>query len=134
MAVSSIQTALGGLIYTARARLIKATAPPTPSCSVSSRSVVKKAGAGALIAVRWLNSSMVAFTSRKLLLSHAAQFRLSISVRIAAVVAPSSVCYLCGRQWKTCRCPQWEERRLYDSAVEIDQRRNGPRKQPQVHQ
>jgi hypothetical protein len=28
-------------------------------------------------------------------------------------------CYVCGARWKTCRCEQWEERRLYDRANQI---------------
>ncbi|RKL48804.1 hypothetical protein BFJ70_g1746 [Fusarium oxysporum] len=28
-------------------------------------------------------------------------------------------CYLCGRQWKTCNCPQWDERRLMARAGEL---------------
>ncbi|ENH70770.1 Putative E3 ubiquitin-protein ligase ARI10, partial [Fusarium oxysporum f. sp. cubense race 1] len=28
-------------------------------------------------------------------------------------------CYLCGRQWKTCNCPQWDERRLMAQAGEL---------------
>ncbi|KAF5608554.1 arylsulfatase [Fusarium subglutinans] len=28
-------------------------------------------------------------------------------------------CYRCGRQWKTCNCPQWEERHLVARAVEL---------------
>lgn len=31
-------------------------------------------------------------------------------------------CYLCGVEWKKCPCPQWEERRLYDRAAQINQR------------
>ncbi|KAI1269922.1 hypothetical protein F5Y18DRAFT_372016 [Xylariaceae sp. FL1019] len=33
-------------------------------------------------------------------------------------------CYLCGVEWKKCRCPQWDEARLVDRAREIDQRGN----------
>ncbi|GAW23835.1 hypothetical protein ANO14919_134120 [Xylariales sp. No.14919] len=31
-------------------------------------------------------------------------------------------CYICGAQWKTCRCDHWEERRLYERAAQIDAR------------
>ncbi|KAK6212458.1 hypothetical protein LQW54_005232 [Pestalotiopsis sp. IQ-011] len=35
-------------------------------------------------------------------------------------------CYVCGAQWKTCRCEQWDERRLYERAAEIDARDEAP--------
>ncbi|ETS77786.1 hypothetical protein PFICI_09848 [Pestalotiopsis fici W106-1] len=34
-------------------------------------------------------------------------------------------CYVCGAQWKTCHCDQWDERRLYERANEIDARDRG---------
>ncbi|RYC63074.1 hypothetical protein CHU98_g3131 [Xylaria longipes] len=36
-------------------------------------------------------------------------------------------CYLCAAQWKTCRCAQWEEHRLYERAEEIYDRAHNPR-------
>ncbi|CAJ2507063.1 Uu.00g082490.m01.CDS01 [Anthostomella pinea] len=33
-------------------------------------------------------------------------------------------CYVCGVPWKQCRCPQWDEGRLLDRAVQIDRRNN----------
>ncbi|KAI1745308.1 hypothetical protein F4680DRAFT_98806 [Xylaria scruposa] len=35
-------------------------------------------------------------------------------------------CYLCGAQWKTCGCVQWEEHRLYERAEEIYNRNHNP--------
>ncbi|KAK8029520.1 IBR finger domain protein [Apiospora rasikravindrae] len=35
-------------------------------------------------------------------------------------------CYVCGAHWKTCGCEQWEERRLYERAVQIDARDQVP--------
>ncbi|KAK5164378.1 uncharacterized protein LTR77_010074 [Saxophila tyrrhenica] len=32
-------------------------------------------------------------------------------------------CYLCGARWKTCRCAQWDEQRLYARAEEVINRR-----------
>ena len=37
-------------------------------------------------------------------------------------------CYICGVQWKTCPCPQWEEPRLYARAAQIIQREPNPRR------
>lgn len=37
-------------------------------------------------------------------------------------------CYICGVQWKTCACPQWEETRLFDRAAQINQREPHPRR------
>ncbi|KAH7032629.1 uncharacterized protein B0I36DRAFT_286721 [Microdochium trichocladiopsis] len=31
-------------------------------------------------------------------------------------------CYVCGAEWKTCQCDQWDERRLFERAAEIDAR------------
>ncbi|ORY58144.1 uncharacterized protein BCR38DRAFT_353683 [Pseudomassariella vexata] len=33
-------------------------------------------------------------------------------------------CYVCGAEWKTCQCQQWDENRLYTRAVAIDERDN----------
>ncbi|KAH8156640.1 hypothetical protein CIB48_g11610 [Xylaria polymorpha] len=35
-------------------------------------------------------------------------------------------CYLCAARWKTCRCAQWEEHRLYERAQEIYNRDRNP--------
>ncbi|KAI1754772.1 hypothetical protein F4782DRAFT_552698 [Xylaria castorea] len=35
-------------------------------------------------------------------------------------------CYLCAAKWKTCRCAQWEEHRLYERAQEIYDRDHNP--------
>ncbi|KAI1769902.1 hypothetical protein F4818DRAFT_456466 [Hypoxylon cercidicola] len=44
-------------------------------------------------------------------------------------------CYVCGARWKTCRCEQWDEHRLYERAAEIDARDDedqpGERDRPQ---
>ncbi|KAK8121487.1 hypothetical protein PG999_005607 [Apiospora kogelbergensis] len=37
--------------------------------------------------------------------------------------------YQCGLRWKTCECAQWDETRLYERAVQIDQR-NQPAQRP----
>jgi hypothetical protein len=31
-------------------------------------------------------------------------------------------CYICGQKWHTCSCPQWDENRLYDRALQITER------------
>ncbi|KAL2835275.1 hypothetical protein BDW59DRAFT_168514 [Aspergillus cavernicola] len=31
----------------------------------------------------------------------------------------AAFCYLCGNRWKSCMCPQWEERRLYERVEEV---------------
>ncbi|KJZ69494.1 hypothetical protein HIM_11111 [Hirsutella minnesotensis 3608] len=31
-------------------------------------------------------------------------------------ICRASFCYVCGKTWKTCSCPQWEERNLYNRA------------------
>lgn len=36
-------------------------------------------------------------------------------------------CYLCQKRWKTCTCPQWDERRLYVAAEERVQLQHGLR-------
>ncbi|KAI1764151.1 hypothetical protein GGR53DRAFT_520558 [Hypoxylon sp. FL1150] len=38
-------------------------------------------------------------------------------------------CYVCGARWKTCRCVQWDEPRLYERAVEVDARDDHPEDQ-----
>ncbi|POR37265.1 Uncharacterized protein TPAR_02531 [Tolypocladium paradoxum] len=36
-----------------------------------------------------------------------------------ACLCRAQFCYLCGERWKTCRCPQWEERHLLSRAENI---------------
>ncbi|KAI1762570.1 hypothetical protein GGR53DRAFT_415339 [Hypoxylon sp. FL1150] len=40
-------------------------------------------------------------------------------------------CYMCAAVWRTCTCPMWDESRLLDRAVEINDRENHPEGQGQ---
>ncbi|KAK3613866.1 hypothetical protein LTR56_027625 [Elasticomyces elasticus] len=37
-------------------------------------------------------------------------------------------CYVCGLQWRTCQCPQWDEPRLLDRATRLVDRNANPRR------
>jgi len=42
-------------------------------------------------------------------------------------------CYFCGKDWKTCACPQWDESKLLDQAQRVaDRQQPGPAGQGQV--
>lgn len=40
-------------------------------------------------------------------------------VNIPSCRCRAQFCYVCGLQWKTCQCAQWDEARLYNRAAEI---------------